>query len=414
MKRFTKCLIALLVLSLIVSIVPAALAAEYKAEPGQTVKVVFEVKDIAGIDGTITVNDTNGIVASAEIEKIEATMVNRIGDDGNTFFSFGSDPVTWKLTYNVKLKTGLAEGATCTVTAEYAVTDKDYNLVEGLSQSHTIVVDLPDPTEPPTQPTQPRPTEPKPTEPKPTEPHTQPTQPKPTEPKPTQPAATVDTAKLKELIGDAQKLDPSQYSADSWAKLQDALKKAQDALESKDQAVIDAAAAALEKAIADLVALDHSALEAAIEKVEKFLSEDTIGSKAKELIDTLEKVKELLNSQDQAKMDEAAALLEQLLDELQKAILDLTKVEEIIKEIEKIVEVAPKDPYCNISIHYVWPILFFISLALNVGFIVLIVVYLVRKKKNQTDDTPLVDYDIADDVAGDETLPPETAQDTAE
>jgi predicted GTPase len=92
-----------------------------------------------------------------------------------------------------------------------------------------------------------------------------------------------------------------------------------------------------------------------------------------------------------------------LLDELQKAILDLTKVEEIIKEIEKIVEVAPKDPYCNISMHYVWPILFFISLALNVGFIVLIIVYFARKKKNQTDDTPLVDYDIADDVAGDET-----------
>ena len=75
-----------------------------------------------------------------------------------------------------------------------------------------------------------------------------------------------------------------------------------------------------------------------------------------------------------------------------------TDYEEVEVEVEKEVEVEvePSDDYCNIKIHYVWPILFFISLALNLGFIALIVVYVVRRKKNQTDDTPLVDYDIDD------------------
>ena len=48
--------------------------------------------------------------------------------------------------------------------------------------------------------------------------------------------------------------------------------------------------------------------------------------------------------------------------------------------------------------HRIWPILFFISLALNVVFIVVIVVAVIRRKKNAKDDTPLVNYDIGDDA----------------
>ena len=401
MKRITKYLIALLVLSLIVSIVPAAFAAEYEAAPGQTVGVVFELKNIKSINGEITVNDPDGIVDSAKVMRVETELSGSNANNILFYSSFIDQPANFKLVYSVTLKKSAPEGATCSVVISYEVTEAN-NAFNAYTFEKSIVVEKPEetqptqPTEPSTQPTEPKPTEPKPTEPKPTEP--KPTEPKPTEPKPTTPSVTVDTAKLKELVNTAVELDASLYSAESWAKLQDALKKGQDALKSKDQSVIDAAAAALEKAINELVALDRSALEAAIVKVEKFLNEDSIASKVKELIGALENAKEVLNGQDQAAMDEAAALLEQLLDELQKAIIDLSKVEEIIKEIEKIVEVAPKDPYCNISMHYVWPILFFISLALNAGFIILIIVYFVRKKKNQTDDTPLVDYDIADDV----------------
>ena len=53
--------------------------------------------------------------------------------------------------------------------------------------------------------------------------------------------------------------------------------------------------------------------------------------------------------------------------------------------------------FCNISIHKVWPILFFISLAANVVLVVVLVKKNGTKKKNQVDNTPLVDYDISDD-----------------
>ena len=46
----------------------------------------------------------------------------------------------------------------------------------------------------------------------------------------------------------------------------------------------------------------------------------------------------------------------------------------------------------------IWPTLFIISLALNVVFIVVIVVAVIRRKKNAKDDTPLVNFDIADDA----------------
>jgi len=59
---------------------------------------------------------------------------------------------------------------------------------------------------------------------------------------------------------------------------------------------------------------------------------------------------------------------------------------------------VPEDDFCNISIHQVWPIVFFISLALNVAFVVLAVIYVTRRKKNRKDNTPLVDYDIGDDL----------------
>ena len=53
------------------------------------------------------------------------------------------------------------------------------------------------------------------------------------------------------------------------------------------------------------------------------------------------------------------------------------------------------DSPCTVTLHKVWPILFFISLAVNVG---LILFFFVRKKRQETDNTPLVDYDISDDL----------------
>ena len=82
--------------------------------------------------------------------------------------------------------------------------------------------------------------------------------------------------------------------------------------------------------------------------------------------------KDLLNNaKDQESIDKAAAALVTALSELMDALEQLAG------------EPADKEPtgeFCNISIHYVWPILFFISLAVNA---VLVVLYFVRRKKTE-------------------------------
>ena len=397
MKRFTKYVIALLVLCMIISVVPAASAAGYTGEAGQTVDVSFKVDDIKGIDGDITVADPHGIVKSAKIAKIE-TGLNKLFDD-DTFFCDGGAADSVEIIFQVTLKDDAETGATCTVEIEYEVTLNDDNctLSDMMKKTETITVvaAATEPTEPegpaatedPKDPEDPAATE------KPEDPE------KPTEPKPTEPAVKIDYTKLQEQIDIALGLNKGDYTSESWAALEAVLAKAQAALNSGDQAAVDAAMQALADAIAALVPMDYSALEDAMAKVETFLGDSTVAGKLQELLDALKASKELLTSGDQKAVDEAAALLEQLLGELEKAIKDLEKIEEIITEIEKIVEVEPTDPYCNIQIHYVWPILFFISLFVNVGFIALVVIYFVRRKKNQTDDTPLVDYDIGEDAA---------------
>ena len=62
------------------------------------------------------------------------------------------------------------------------------------------------------------------------------------------------------------------------------------------------------------------------------------------------------------------------------------------------VEVLPEGEFCNIPMHKLWQILFFISLILNVVLVVVIVVIVSKKKNNAKDKTPLVDYDIGDDA----------------
>jgi quinol-cytochrome oxidoreductase complex cytochrome b subunit len=66
--------------------------------------------------------------------------------------------------------------------------------------------------------------------------------------------------------------------------------------------------------------------------------------------------------------------------------------------VEKPVPVEPTDDYCNINMHTVWIVLFWISFAINIALGALIAMYYLSKKKSTSDDTPLVDYDITDDI----------------
>lgn len=413
MKKFTRIIAALMVAVLLVAFVPAAYAAEYKGNPGKSVSVTFSVSNIAGIDGTVSVSDPNGIVASSSITGVSSGGL--AGDynasTGKIYYYGGANMVNFSVTYTVNLKAGAADGSSCTVTLNYGYTDENYELVDGRSMSHTVVVDVPE-----TETTKPAPdttTQPPVTvEPKPdtsvqppvtnpvdtTKPAPVVTTKQPTEPTPSEPAVTVDYTELKKQIARAEGLDLSKYTAESWAKVETALQAAKNALSSQTQAGVDAAAKALSNAIDALVEIDYTALKAAIEKANTFIEDNKVANSAKALIDALSGAMGLLESTDQAAIDAAAKELETLLAEIEALVESLSTTETIVEKVEVEVEVEPKDPFCNISIHYVWPILFFISLALNVAFIIIIVVYFARKKKNQTDDTPLIDYNIDDDA----------------
>lgn len=54
-------------------------------------------------------------------------------------------------------------------------------------------------------------------------------------------------------------------------------------------------------------------------------------------------------------------------------------------------EVLYADGVCNVPMHSVWQILFFVSLTLNAAAVVVIVVLIWKKKHVHKDDIPLVD-----------------------
>ena len=189
-----------------------------------------------------------------------------------------------------------------------------------------------------------------------------------------EPAVKVDLSKLQELIDKASNLKKDGYTADSWNKMVDALTKAQAALSSTNQDEIDAAAKALSDALNGLVKMDYSKLQEAIARAKELGTDNEVNSLWLALLDALTNGNLMLASDDQAQVDAAAKQINDLIEQL----LDGSK-------------------FCNISIHKVWPILFFISLAANVVLVVVLVKKNGTKKKNQVDNTPLVDYDISDD-----------------
>ena len=67
----------------------------------------------------------------------------------------------------------------------------------------------------------------------------------------------------------------------------------------------------------------------------------------------------------------------------------------VTKEVQ--VEVLPTDDFCNISIHHLWPVLFAASAVMNL-VLAAALVFVIKHKNKQVDETPLVNYDIYDDM----------------
>lgn len=209
-------------------------------------------------------------------------------------------------------------------------------------------------------------------------------------------APDVDYSKLTREIAIANGLKKADYTTESWEALSSALANATNALNSQSQDTVDKCEKALEGAVAGLAKVDRSALENVLDAVENFINSNEDNGQWIELAEAVDDGEELLSSNDQAAIEAAAAHINELLTAVQMNTAAQNTPEIITQEVQ--VEIPPVDDYCNISVHRVWPVLFLCSLVLNVVLAAVIVIYVYRKKKNQKDDTPLVDYDISDDI----------------
>lgn len=198
-----------------------------------------------------------------------------------------------------------------------------------------------------------------------------------------EPEVKIDDAALKAQIELAEKIKKDEYTSETWKDFDAALKVAKSALTSKNQKTVDDATANLKKAIEGLVKVDRSKLQDAINQANTLIDveDHEIWS---ELVTLIVENKGLLVSTDQQAIDEATNKILSTITSL-KAFLALYENDITIKEGEE---------FCNLTLHTVWPILFFISLAMNfaIGYMLLN-----KSKRRFNDNTPVVDYDITDD-----------------
>ncbi len=145
---------------------------------------------------------------------------------------------------------------------------------------------------------------------------------KTTEPEPSEPNYDALNAALEA----AEKLVESDYTADSWAKVEAALADAKAALSATDQTTVDAAAKALTDAVAALVKAepeptkpDYAALNAAIEAAEALKSDDYTAESWAAVETALADAKDALTSDSQDAVDAAAKALNDAMDALVEA-----------------------------------------------------------------------------------------------
>lgn len=382
MKTMKKLLTLALTLALLAGVFTlGTFAADASAEAGQTVSVTLSFPNAYGVNGTLEYTN-QGI-----LENIKVTS-NLVGSCTATkYFASGTELTTVNIIVTAKIAASAPVGASCTITAIGDVTVDDMgNLRDGMATATVTVKAAPAPDPDPTPTPTPDPT------------------PTPTpDPTPTpnpgnntsggnQTGKAVDYTELNRQIEAAKALSKGEYTAQSWQDMQQALESAEKLTTSRSQANVDAGAKALADAIAKLEKIDLAKLKAAISATEELLKDNDFAGKWDPMITALEAARENLESGDQAAVDAAEKALTEALNGV-KAALDEMKGEEKIVEVEK----EPSYAFCNIRFHKVLLVLFIISAVINVAFIVLLVLWLLRRKKNTKDSTPLVNYRIGDD-----------------
>lgn len=207
----------------------------------------------------------------------------------------------------------------------------------------------------------------------------------------------LDYTELMRQIGIANGLEYFDYTQETWDVLQTAVEVGNKRMEGiYDQAKLDSAAKDIADAIAQLVKMDYSPLTEALDAVYAKIDEDEQRHDVWYRLDkAVDKARPLLISGDQQAVNEMAAQLEALLKELADCGEITVEPEVIIQEV--MVEVPPTSAFCNIPQHRTWPVLFLISVVLNV-LLIAAIVFMQLKKRKIRDDMPLVNYDIDDDM----------------
>ena len=381
-KKIITLLAAVLILAMIV---PGALAAaDTSAEAGETTTVTFTFQNIYNVDGAFTVSDPQKILSTYSINVTDAGATAAVINGDRLWASPTAEPVTTTVSVAVTLsiKSSAAAGSSCTVTFNgiYGDANEEPGNEHDITRSATVTVKAPEgaaETPAPTPSTTPAPTP------------TPSTTPAPTAP-------SVDYSELQKQINIAGGLIPSDYTNESRNLLAAALTVAQNALNSKEQSMVTAAAEELRTTIASLVPMDYSGLKAALSQADALLASEQAALLLQEISDAAQRGSELLQSGDQQEVDQAAKELTDILNRLADLLNVESETKVVIQEVP--VEVLPEGDYCNIPAHHVWPVLFWVSLAVNVVLIGSIIFYVIRKTRNRRDFAPMVDYDIDDDI----------------
>ena len=203
----------------------------------------------------------------------------------------------------------------------------------------------------------------------------------------------VDQSELKALIAECEALQETDYTVADWEMLTEVLEEASEVLQkSWDQQKINEAAQTLKEAMATVVPLDRSALQAALDEADSLLTYDGFGSLYAELLTVLSPGRAAMEAREQAQIDEQAAQLQDVLHRIQ-VIRDNYSVvveKEIVKE--KLVEAeAPPVQEKTTAFRY-WPVLFAGSALVNL----VLVLVLIRRKKKAV-EIPLAKYNMDED-----------------
>lgn len=358
MKKTAKILTFLLIISILASLFAFNTAAAVSGKAGQTVKVTFSFPNAYGANGHITYSNS-GILSDVSVSSNLAGTCTK-----DAFLVFGTAKTTVTVTVTAKIKSSAKAGDSCTI----SIADAEYSDVNGdvhpAPKSDVITVAA-------------------------------------TQSGGNQggnnnkPSSKIDYTELNRQIKIASSLEKTGYTDASWKNMTDALAAARKLTSSNSQSAVDAGAKRLADAIAALEKVDYTKLREALDQVQSFIDGSDFASTWAALMGAVDNGNSMLKSGNQADIDSAAEALITCLDAMKAKLNEMTKTVEV--PVEKPIEVEPSGPYCNIAWHLVLIILFFVSLAVNIVFVVLTVLWFMKKKKNTKDTTPLVDYKIGDD-----------------